>query len=399
MAKINFTVRPTRGEDDLARYGALAADVFHFPPERFGVMMNSVGRQNARVIEAGGEMAGGLLLIPMGQYFGGRSVPMLGIALVAVAPEFRATGAASALMRETLREYRAQGGAISTLYPATVHVYRRAGYELAGAHFTYSLSPAAIDIRERGLPVRPVTPADDKAIRRTYAAWAAAHPGNTDRSDHMWRRVHELRGEKANGYVVENGGAIEGYLFYIQRNAPASGGNSLPGNTLHFTDLVATTPQAGRRLLTFLADHRSLVTNLYWHGGPYESVLSLMSELTAGITLRWNWMTRIVHVEKALSARGYSPLLSAELHFDVRDDVLPENNGRFVLRVRDGVGIAESGGRGSLAIDVRGLASLFTGFASPAALVAQGYLTGSTSELAAAAAVFAGPTPWLRDQF
>lgn len=397
MAKI--TVDIPRDEDDFFRYGAIAAGVFGFAPERAQIVFDSVGRENVRVVRVNGEIAGGMLVIPMGQFFGGRSVPMLGIALVAVAPESRASGAASTMMRAGLKEYRTRNGAISTLYPATQPVYRRAGYEQAGVHFTYSLPTAGLDVRERGLELRPVQPEDDAALRSLYLKWAANHPGNLARNDYMWRRVYELRGEKAQGFVVARGGEIEGYLFYFQRTAPAPAGLNLPGYTMHLTDFVATTPTSARHLLTFLADHRSLVNTVYWNGGPNEPVLGLLGELTATVTLRWNWMLRVVHLEQALMARGYGPGLSAELHLNVRDDVLAENEGRWVVRVRDGAATVERGGQGTLEIDVRGLASLYSGYATPAALVAQGYLTGPSAELLAAGSVFAGPFPWLRDQF
>ena len=45
-------------------------------------------------------------------------------------------------------------------------------------------------------------------------------------------------------------------------------------------------------------------------------------------------MLRVVDVAAALSLRGYSPGVTGEVHFDVTaDEVLPENAGRWVLRV------------------------------------------------------------------
>jgi predicted acetyltransferase len=112
-----------------------------------------------------------------------------------------------------------------------------------------------------------------------------------------------------------------------------------------------------------------------------------------------DWMLRIVDVPGALKARGYSPGLTAEVHLSVRDDVLPHNHGRFVLQVADSRASVQRGGDGTLHVDIRGLAAMYSGHLSPAELKAAGYLDGPDEDLAAATAIFAGPTPWMPDIF
>ena len=57
-----------------------------------------------RVLREGDEPVASLALVPMGQWFGGRSVPMTGISSVAVRPDRWRTGCATRLMRATLEE-------------------------------------------------------------------------------------------------------------------------------------------------------------------------------------------------------------------------------------------------------------------------------------------------------
>jgi predicted acetyltransferase len=104
-------------------------------------------------------------------------------------------------------------------------------------------------------------------------------------------------------------------------------------------------------------------------------------------------------VAGALSARGYSPAVGAQLHLAVEDDLLPENNGRLVLEVADGQGRAQAGGEGRLRLHVRALAALYTGHLLAHELAALGMLDGSPADLALASAVFAGPRPWTPDMF
>jgi len=110
-------------------------------------------------------------------------------------------------------------------------------------------------------------------------------------------------------------------------------------------------------------------------------------------------MLRIVDVRKALALRGYPPGLRAEVHFAIRDDILRANAGRWVLSVEDGLARVRRGGRGHLALHIRTLAPLYSGYLSPLELQALGLLQADPTRAAAAAPLFAGPPPGMADMF
>ena len=56
-------------------------------------------------------------------------------------------------------------------------------------------------------------------------------------------------------------------------------------------------------------------------------------------------------------------------------------------------------GDGTLQVDVRGLASLYSGYRSPEQVALVGQLEGSDDARALAQTVFAGPEPWMADAF
>jgi predicted acetyltransferase len=112
-----------------------------------------------------------------------------------------------------------------------------------------------------------------------------------------------------------------------------------------------------------------------------------------------DWMLRVVDVRKALEARGYPRGVEAQLHFDIEDDMLPENNGKVTLSVSGGRGEVREGGEGRIKMHVRDLAAVYTGFASPFEQAVLGKVSGPNEDLWAAGAVFAGPRPWMADIF
>jgi predicted acetyltransferase len=366
---------------------------FGFPVEDAPGWLQQGGTENVRGILKGAELAGGLLTLPMGQYFGGRRVAMVGIAGVAITPEARGAGAALSLMQHTARELHLRGTALSTLYPATLALYRKAGWELAGSLYDIQVEAARIGVQHRGATLRGLEPEDQPTVDALYATVARESDGFLDRSEYIWGRVRAPRKNTARGTLLLIEGQPAGYVFLTQKRLPND------YYDLRATDLRCTSPEAARALLSFVAQHATMASHVHWLGSAIDPVLWQMPERTYKISLREHWMTRICHIKNALCERGYHPHVSADLGVEVHDPVVPEQSGCYQLSVRDGRGQVERGGGGELRMDVRALAALYTGFASPHLLQRTGQLSGGADALTRAAAIFAGPAPTMPDFF
>lgn len=391
MKPAEVTVRALDGDAELAKLGEIEGWSFGVPGADSAAWLERAGRENVRVVLARGELVGGLLLVPMGQWFGGKSVAMTGVAGVGVAAEARGRGVARALMADVIRELAEHGTPLSALYPATLPLYRSAGYELAGCRFEVEIEPARIGLLDRELSVRELGEGDFASVEGVYRERASGENGWLDRGTYIWNRVRAPRNQPARGFVVEHEGRVEGYLFARQK------GEGLAYEIV-LTDLCALTRRAARRLLTFLADHRSLGERVRWHAGPADPLVLELPERGAKIGLSHHWMLRIVRPGPALGARGYPLGLRAELDLEVHDTLLEERS-RFRLSVEDGEARVEAGGTGALRLDVKGLAALYSGVATPRALERLGLCEGDPSVLARAASLFALPMPTMPDMF
>lgn len=388
-----LTIRPLGDDTEAIALGVIEGWAFGFPPPESLAWFTNAGIENVRVALRGTRVVGGLLLVPMGQWFGGKSVPLVGIAGVAIAPEERGRGVAKALMQSALREVAAQGGVLSGLYPATRTLYRSVGYELSGTRYAITLGPGDISIVDRSLPIRPLTEADYPAIDRAYAEIARENDGYLERGPYIWRRVRAPRGEAALGWIVEQNGELTGYAFVRQKTT------SIGHYDLTLTDVLAKNEASARRLLTFLADHRTLASSVVWHGGPSDPLAALLPEGTFEMKLGLHWMTRVVNAASAFSARGYSPSVRGGVDFEIEDDLLSQNTGRIRLEVEAGRAEVTSGGSGAIRIGARGLGALYTGFLSPFALRRMGLCDGPEEALRAAQGLFAGPAPSMPDMY
>jgi predicted acetyltransferase len=388
---------PPQGTQELTAAEDIVCQAFAMPPEEGPAWRKRIetGGAQLRVLREGGSVAATLVYFPMGQWFGGRSVPLMGIAGIGVAPARRGLGTGTRLMRAGLRELRGQGVPLLGLYPATQPLYRRVGFEQAGSRFEIRARLSGLDFQERSLSLRPVQESDLPAIRDIYRRHAQRQQGWLDRGPYVWNRVMRPRGETAYGYLVEGSAGVEGYLYLSRRLTQPHDLRQ----ELSLSDLVALTPAAGRRLLSFIGDHRSLADEVVWRGGPADPLLFLLREQTYQVKHLFTWMLRVLDVPATLQARGYPAGLSGALHLEVDDDLFPENRGRFVLEVENGEAEVRPGGDGDMKLHVRALAPLYSGFLSPTALQAAGVLEADEASLRTALALFSGPPPAMPDMY
>lgn len=338
-------------------------------------------------------MVAGLGVYRAEQWFGGCSLPCAAVAAVGVAPESRGSGAACLLMKALLEELHDEGTPLSTLFASTQPLYRKVGYEQAGSRCRYELATASIGVRDRELPVTQValdTPEPFLAVARERAQ---ATNGHLQRTPGLWERLLQHPDGHQSGFVIGEPDRPEGYLIYRHCVEQEDVGH------LYVRDMAALTAAAARRLWTLISDHRSTIPRVHWCGPAVEPLLCLTSDCKNVPSRVLRWMTRIVDVRGALALRGYDEDVSGELHLEVRDDLLPGNNGRFVLQVQSGRAEVASGGHGRLSIDIRGLAPLFSSFLPAHALRSLGYLDGDERSLRQATRLFAGPEPWMPEIF
>jgi predicted acetyltransferase len=385
----NLEYGPVR-PDELEELNNVLEQALTFGVGTMAPWIEAIGHEHMRVVRRDGRPVSGMSTIPMGHYFGGRSVPAGGVTAVGVAAEARGTGVGLWMIQRSLEELRSQGVPLATLYPATTAFYRRAGYERAAQRIIYEVPAAAIGVRDYTLEAAPAGPDDYAIIKQLYAQQGARGSGFIDRPEFYWKQFLEPKEKRSYKYIVRRDGVPEGYVVFM---------HATWGEALQVRDIVALTPAAGRRLLTLLADHRSMIETVRLPGGPNDTLLFLLAEQKQKVSWALDLMLRIVDVDGALGARGYPPRLSAELHFDIQDDLLGQNNGRFVLHVAEGRGSVRQGGQGRIRLHVRDLAALYSGYMTPEQLRAAGTLDGPDEDLATAGLVFAGPQPWTPDMF
>lgn len=387
---------PPMDDGDVQAAARMLSLAFAASPEGASQWIDRAGREHLRILRDEQGPGACFMRVPMGQYFGGRSVPMVGIAGVAVPPERRGSGLAISLMREALREIARERAPLSTLYASTQALYRQVGYEQAGHRFLYRFPLDRLGVRERAMAVKALAEDAQQAIVACASEFARAFDGTLDRGPYCWGRVRANRDERYDGFgVFADDGSLEGYVFLTQRRKVETGRAEIT-----ISDLAFTTARAGRRLLGLLADFATVGDDALLFAGPIHPLCTLMPQQRFSVEKRDYWMLRIVNLPAAIEARGFPCACRGAVTLDVRDDLLPENAGRWTISVADGRGRAEPGRDGpTLRLDIRGVAAIYSGFYSVRQAALVGLVEGDEDAFNRAEAVFPTSTPWMIDMF
>ena len=373
----------------------------------------------------------GVLTIPMGQYFGGKPVSMLGIAGVAVPPEARGSGYAERMMQGVLREAYDRKLGLSTLYASTQTLYRKVGYEQAGTRTRYRIPANALILRTtsdgahapRGGPTwRQLNPQDEQAVLNCYTNFAQHQNGMLQRGPYIWGRVKLFREKPFIGFGLPTDDPtrpeLDAYVYLHQEKLASGRCNLL------LSDLAYRTPAAARAVLEFLARFGTMTEEIQFSGGAGHPLLLLLAQQPATAMNGENWMMRIAHLPTAMDSRGYQVRAHEVLTLHITDSVLQANAGTWVLGVKNGngtcrrpvhadtataqpptgqglaQGLAQEGVAQGLALDIAALAALYSGFSSARELATLGLVRGDQTSLETADVIFGSTQrPWCCDFF
>jgi predicted acetyltransferase len=300
-------------------------------------------------------------------------------------------------MTETIREFREEGTAISTLYPATVPLYRRCGYEFASFRLHYRASLEVLPRADGAATVEPWIDADLDEVAACYRAYAATQSGPIDRPDWWWpkRVLHVSDDIPVRRYCVRENGRITGYTVYTQEKA-----GDLPfGFNMECRDFVWTTPGSGAALLGFFGRHRSTGVDLRWAGPATDAIGTLIPEQDVNHESWFRQMLRLVDVPAAFEARGYPPPLEAAVEIQVNDPALGWNDAGWRIETSGGSAKVSLAPSARSTIDVRSLAAMFSGFLTARDARRLGRLDADDETVGTLDAMLAGPSPWINDWF
>ena len=339
----------------------------------------------AHVAELDGRLAGYLQVRDYRQFFGGRAVPMGGVANVAVDPYARGRGVATALLDAAIIGMRDQGQCVSALFPSVPPLYRGRGWEQTGTHQRTSLPMDLLAALPRPAVRRGIRPAgkeDLPALHAAYLAVASTVDGMLDRATDVFNPEQVLELD-----IVDLVPGQDEVLGYLTAQRP-------DGDTLTIYDLVAADQDTALTLLRQLATWAGQLTAVSLRVlDPAVRDLVLTQPTLHEIT-NHPWMLRVIDLPAAVAARGWPAatlLRPFAVDIEVIDEHAPWHAGRHRIVVEDGQVSCQPGGAGTIQLSARALGPWFAGSADTPTLRRAGLIDGDPATAARLDALTGAP--------
>jgi predicted acetyltransferase len=315
------------------------------------------------------------------QWWHGRPQPMAAVAGVTVAPEDRGRGVGTGIMRAVIERAAALGDAVSALYPATTAIYRKLGYEHAGARHLIRLPAEALrEIRPSGhVKLRRMGPGDAaeliSVLHRVHGATRASGPVSYGEDTwNLW-----LANEDDFLYLAD-----DGYAIYRWK-----------GDDMEVENVVAGSSGTLRALWGLIGSASSVAREVVAAVAPDDPVLWMLRERSKERVTQVRWMFRVLDVAAAVERRGYPAHASCQAVVTVDDPV--RGGGTWRLDISGGTGTATPCDEPGVTLSVNGLSALYAGVPS-STLRLSGLMSGDDRYDEALDAAFAAK-PYMLDYF
>jgi predicted acetyltransferase len=326
-----------------------------------------------------------------GSFFGGVSLPTAGIGGVAVAPEHRGRGLASALMKAVVVGARERGAVLSTLFGAAPTLYRQLGYGmLANAYqWRIPMSKLAGTRIPAGYTLTRGQESDLPDIATFYAQLAAAGTGMADCAG-----IERVPNPVVRTTLVRDpAGRLAGVCSW--QTTKAAGGVELRVDELYGVD-----PLANRALIAGLASWGStvdIVTMTSVDSAPFWPAVPGVPT-PGGIA---PYMLRVLDPVRAVAERSWNAAATGTACFELRDPILGAACGSWRLEAYAGrAELAHAPTPASTVLTAEGFALWFAGVATCGELRHRGQLEGSDAPTDALMdALSAQPRPSLTHYF
>lgn len=369
-----LTVRPLRREE-VPAYDALSSICFTYPlkPEETTLTPEKLAEYRG-AFDEDGRLAAGMIQLGMDARFEGLTCRLLGVCGVATDPARRGQGAIRALFEEALPRQYAEGYVFSALYPFSHVFYRKFGFEWALLKRRAQFPPASLrdDLPCAASVVRVLPEEDDCGMRQVYERYAASRNFAILRDDDRWRRLRKgtpwdqmkyayvLRDEQGEPIAYWVGQAVKEQRTYLD-----------------IKDMAYVSPRGLAAILSMwraMNEFRAVrlfvpadVELRYYMKDPYDM------EGAPGEQTRCCGMVRVVNAARALAMLP-APCRPGRFTVAVKDEQIPENNGRFTVS-GDGRALTvtrDDAAEPDLHCGIGGLAALIAGTVDYEAAVAAG---------------------------
>ena len=275
-------------------------------------------------------------------------------------PEYSGHGMMKRLMIQSMTHMRERRQSFAMLFPYSIPLYRRFGYEIISNKISYT-------VKDRQIPTKAKAPGyvrrvdwQSKDFMKLHAAFAAATHGCLYRNSLAWEeywRWDEDDTTVAVYYTTE--GVPSGYMVYLIKE-----------DVMHIKEMIYLDHEAQEGLWEFIRAHDSMIDEVKGNTYFSEPIAFELDDGDIREVIRPYIMGRIIDVEQFLAEYKCDPNEGdAVIALDIADEVLPWNNRMFCVKFHQGrCTLTDEAPEHTLKMSIATLTTLLLGYKTAAKL-------------------------------
>lgn len=311
------------------------------------------------------------------------------ITSVSTYPEYSGKGIMSRLMRQSLARMREKNQPLALLYPYSIPLYRRFGWEIISNKISYS-------VKDRQIPSK---------------AKAAGFVRRVDWGNADFMALHTRFARQTHGCLLRNALAWEEYwrwdeddtvvaVYYNAQEQPLGYMVYLiKGDVMHIKEMIYLNREAQKGLWEYIHAHDSMIDEV--RGNTYfnEPIAFDMEDGDIKETIRPYIMGRIVDVKQFLADYRCDPVeRDTCIALEIDDPVLAWNNRTFTVLFQSGrCLLVNAQPEYRLRMSIATLTTLLLGYKTAAQLFRLERIEGDAASIARLDDVIMHETPYISD--
>ncbi len=279
-------------------------------------------------------------------------------------PEYTGNGLMKRLMQKSLEHMRRKNQSLALLFPYSIPLYRKMGWEIISNKITYS-------VKDRQIPEKASAPGyvcrvnwENEDFRNLHAQFAAVTHGCLFRNALAWEeywRWDEDDTVVAIYYDINE--KPSGYMVYLIKN-----------DVMHIKEMIYLSREAQAGLWEFIRAHDSMIDEVRGSSYSSEPIAFELEDGDIRETIRPYIMGRIVDIEQFFQKYRCDPRAdNAVLTFEVEDSFLAWNSRAITIHFHQGeCSVIEAAAHNRVKLSIATLTTLLLGYKTAAKLYRMG---------------------------
>ena len=304
-------------------------------------------------------------------------------------PEYTGNGIMKQLMHKSLEHMRRKNQPLALLFPYSIPLYRKMGWEIISNKITYS-------VKDRQIPEKVSAPGyvrrvdwENDDFRNLHAQFAAVTHGCLFRNALAWEEY--WRWDEDDTVVAIYYDINErpcGYMVYLIKN-----------DIMYIKEMIYLNREAHAGLWEFIRAHDSMIDEVRGSSYSSETIAFELEDGDIRETIRPYIMGRIVDIEQFFQKYRCDPMAdNAVITFEVQDAFLAWNNRAITIRFNRGQCLlADTAVHNKVKLSIATLTTLLLGYKTATKLFRMGRIEADSDTIQLLDDIIQHEMPYISD--